>query len=394
MDGISPGGEPDGIVCFAGIDWWYHNRGHSEGQIMVRLAKTTTVLWVNSIGMRTPVPGRTEIPFKRYLRKLKSTLRGLRRDPSGMWVLSPLFLPRFTPRALRINGWLVRTQVSLVCRFIKLRRPSAWVTVPTAAPAVLGRRFTQLVFNRSDDFAAFPGVDRDLITGLEDDLLAASDTVLYVNQELMDRERAKVRRSVYLGHGVDYEHFATASAARPTAPVPDSIAALARPIIGYYGALRENTIDLDLFVAVARALADATILVIGPQNMSIDALLAEPNVTYLGAVAYADLPPFAAQFDVGIMPWLQNEWIERCNPIKLKEYLALGFPVVSTPFPELAPYRHLVHEARGADEFAAAVREALADRSPEAATARQAMVATDSWDGVADRAAGYLGLRR
>ena len=83
----------DAVICFAGVDWWYHNRGHSECQIMRRLAKRVPVVWVNSIGMRFPTKGKTELPWRRYLRKAKSTLKGLRRDESGMWVFSPLFLP-------------------------------------------------------------------------------------------------------------------------------------------------------------------------------------------------------------------------------------------------------------------------------------------------------------
>src|SRR5689334_10431355 len=82
----------DGVVCFAGVDWWYHNRGHSECQIMRRLARRAPVLWVNSLGMRVPRPGRSDLLIRRYYRKLKSTLKGLRRDPSGMWVYSPLFV--------------------------------------------------------------------------------------------------------------------------------------------------------------------------------------------------------------------------------------------------------------------------------------------------------------
>ncbi len=74
---------------------------------------------------------------------------------------------------------------------------------------------------------------------------------------------------------------------------------------------------------------------IGPKAMDISRLQAEPNVVYLGPVQYAKLPAYAAQFNVALMPWLQNEWIKGCNPIKLKEYLALGFPVVAMRFPEL-----------------------------------------------------------
>ena len=50
-------GEPkafDGIICLGGEDWWYHNRGHFDFQIMRRLARKWPVLFVNSLGVRMP----------------------------------------------------------------------------------------------------------------------------------------------------------------------------------------------------------------------------------------------------------------------------------------------------------------------------------------------------
>lgn len=380
-------GTADGVVAFAGVDWWYHNRGHSECQIMRRLAADTPVLWVNSIGMRVPTPTKSELSGSRYLRKLKSTLKGLRKDESGMWVLSPLFIPRYTRRATRLNGRLLRMQVWLVRRFLRMRRPAVWVTVPTAGPAALGGSWSRLVFNRSDEFSAFPEVDKAFIEELEHDLLAGADTVLYVNRVLRERERSQCRESVYLGHGVDYEHFAEGS----DRVEPDELSGLARPIIGFYGALDDYTVDLDLLIATARANPESTLLVIGPKAMEIDALLAEPNVVYLGPIEYEALPGYAARFDVGLMPWLRNDWIERCNPIKLKEYLAAGFPVASTPFPELEPYRSLVHVGDDDETFVAAVAAAL-DQGEEGTASRRAAVVDSSWDQLTDEVREWLGL--
>jgi glycosyltransferase involved in cell wall biosynthesis len=63
------------------------------------------------------------------------------------------------------------------------------------------------------------------------------------------------------------------------------------------------------------------------------------------------------------MAWQQNDWIAGCNPVKLKEYLALGKPVVSTPFSELEPYLDLVEVAADTESFALAVRKALKNNS-------------------------------
>ena len=383
----------DGVVCYAGLDWWYHNRGHSECQIMRRLARRVPVLWVNSIGMRLPTPGKTELTLARYARKLRSTLKGLRRDPCGLWVYSPLFVPRYSPAAVELNGRLLDLQVRWLRRRIGIRRPSLFITMPTACAAAERSQYVRTVFNRADAFSEFPEVDSRLIAGLEARLLARADEVLYVSDVLFERERTRARRAHFLDHGVDFEHFASArSASGPCRPAPEAIADLPRPLIGFYGALDDYVIDLDLMIRVARAFPKATLLVIGPKAMEIGRLLAEPNVCYLGPVPYEQLPEYAAHFNVGIMPWLQNEWIRGCNPIKLKEYLALGFPIVSMRFPQLASYEDLVHAVDDADAFVRAVAAALATDDPAAAERRRASVRNASWDAIADRVGELLQL--
>ena len=82
--------------------------------------------------------------------------------------------------------------------------------------------------------------------------------------------------------------------------------------------------------------------------------------------------------DVLIMPWNSSEWIRACNPVKLKEYLAVGRPVVSSDFRELCRYGGYVRVARGAAEFADHIRQALRDRDEPARL--RARVRQDTWN--------------
>lgn len=390
----APPQQTDGVVCFAAVDWWYHNRGHSECQILSRIARHAPVLWINSIGMRAPSPGKTELVWRRYVRKAKSTLKGLRRDEaSGMWVYSPIFVPRYTPGWVEFNGRLLALQVSILLRHLEIHHPAAWATIPTSVPAVERLKWSTVVFNRSDEFAAFPEADASLIAPLEQRMLRRAEHTLYVNRKLFAREKDTVRDGQFLGHGVDFEHFAKvrpASGQRP--PKPEAMKNLKGPIIGFYGALDNYTIDLPLLVKVARAHPDATLLIIGPKAMDIAALVAEPNVCYLGPIPYAQLPNYAAHFDVALMPWLKNDWIEACNPIKLKEYLALGFPVVSISFPELVPYADLVYSADSHEGFLQALEQAIKESDRGLVERRRDAVRHDGWDALAASAASLLGV--
>jgi glycosyltransferase involved in cell wall biosynthesis len=80
------------------------------------------------------------------------------------------------------------------------------------------------------------------------------------------------------------------------------------------------------------------------------------------------------------MPWRQNRWIEACNPIKLKEYLALGKPVVSTPFPELQQYLDVVYQARTPEQFAESIERALAEDCSERISRRRERVQNATWE--------------
>lgn len=369
----------DGVVIFAGLDYWYHNKAHADFQLATRLAGTRRVLLVNSIGTRLPMPGRSSSTLRRIRRKLGSVLRGVRRPIPGLpdfYVYSPFVLPAYGSAAgRRLATALVRLQVGVVTRRLGMRTPSVLVTPPTAWEAVRRMRRRTLVYNRSDKHSAWTEVHGPTIERYERELLRHADTVLYVSEALMDADSALVGdRAVFLDHGVDTELF------RPgLAPAPE-LAGVPGPRIGYFGAFRDYTVDAELLRRIATELPDCSIVLVGPSTMDLSAVEALPNVYRFGTQPHERIPEFGAGFDVAIMPWLDNDWIRHCNPIKLKEYLALGLPVVTTDFAEA--HRWPVRTARGAEQFVAAVRDCLAH--PGDAAARRDSVAGESWDARVD----------
>ncbi|MGQ0779033.1 MAG: glycosyltransferase [Pseudonocardiales bacterium] len=370
-----PPSDPNGVVVFAGLDWWYHNRAHADFQLAQRIAASRRVLLVNSIGTRMPRPGRTSSIGRRLRAKLAGIARGVRRPVAGLdgfYVYSPLVLPAYGSAAgRRIATALVRLQVSVVRWWLRIPQPAVLVTLPTAWNVVARMRRRTLVFNRSDKQSAFSEVDAPTIRGYEEALLRSADTVLYVSAALQAEDAPLVgERALFLDHGVDTGLF------HPAVPPAPELAALPRPRIGYFGALRDHTVDAELLVQIATAFPEAAIVLVGPNMMDLSAVDALPNVHLLGAQPYERVPSFGACFDVAIMPWLDNDWIRNCNPIKLKEYLALGLPVVTTEFPEAA--RWPVRTARDPAQFVAEIRAALAD--PGDPDARRATVLGQSWD--------------
>lgn len=171
-----------------------------------------------------------------------------------------------------------------------------------------------------------------------------------------------------------------AGAAPGAAPLQDNasvrMASIPRPRVGFVGGIDAHTFGPQLFHEVARLLPEANFVLVGACSLP-EGWCPAPNVTMLGQQPYEQVAEYMAACDVLIMPWNNSDWIRACNPVKLKEYLAVGRPVVSTPFEELRRYEGFVRVARSSQEFASHIRQALAD-PPEAQRLRE-RVRQETW---------------
>jgi glycosyltransferase involved in cell wall biosynthesis len=375
-------------VCFSGQDFWYHNRAHSDIQLMRNVAEHRRVLFVNSIAMRMPIPGRSTQAWRRIWRKAKSMAKLVRAPISELpnfHVMTPVTLPLYGSATARwLNAAIVRTQVQLVSWVLGIKCPSYIVTIPTAWDVVRPMPRRSLIYNRSDLHSSFPEADKALIERYEAQLLRHCDFVCYVSRALMAHERASTgTRAMFLDHGVDLDHFRALPWKRQAADTRD----LPRPRIGFFGGLDDYIIDFDLLERLATDIPDASLVLVGDATLSMERFAKFKNVHWLGFKPYEEIPAYGSAFDVALMPWLDNDWIRHSNPIKLKEYLALGLPVVTTDFPEAHQYAEHLAIAKNADDFVAHVRRLLS--SPPDPASQRAAVLTKSW---AHRAALLIDL--
>lgn len=86
-------------------------------------------------------------------------------------------------------------------------------------------------------------------------------------------------------------------------------------------------------------------------------ILSQENIRYLGAVDYQSLPS-EIQFTVAILPFKVNDITISTSPIKIYEYLASGFPVVSAPLPECEAISH-VSIGVGYEDFEEKIKSAI-----------------------------------
>lgn len=385
-----PTGSPpafDGIICFGCVDWWYHNRGHYDLQILRQFESRVPVLYVNSIGMRVPRPSEGAMFVTRLRRKLGSVFRGLVPVRDGFSVFSPLTIPGGGRSGLAkaISRKALALQVRWAARRAGIRRPLVWVACPPAAPVVPALDPALTVYQRTDRFEAFTGVDPESIAGFDRDLKAMSDLTLYCSRLLHEEETgpdragtgARAGASAFVDHGVDFDRFEQAGRqAMAGGDAPDDMSDIPKPRVGFIGGMDAHTFDPPFFLEVAAALSEIQFLMVGASSLP-DGWCTLPNVHFLGQKPYEEVADYMAASDVLIMPWNRSEWIRVCNPIKLKEYLATGRPVVSTWFAEVDQYRPHVAVATEPTAFAAAIRSALDD--PGDPEARRDRVRSETW---------------
>ena len=152
-----------------------------------------------------------------------------------------------------------------------------------------------------------------------------------------------------------------------------------RPVIGFFGLLAD-WIDVPLIAQVAARRPDWTLLLIGHASTDVAELVDKPNVLMVGPKPYEQLPSWAKLFDVAIMPYRQNRQVKNANPLKLREYLATGKPVVSVPTPEVEKFVPHVYLADSPDEFVTAIDRALVEDGDDLRRSRMQFVRPMSWD--------------
>jgi glycosyltransferase involved in cell wall biosynthesis len=363
-----------GVVYF-GNDWFAENRTSSH-HIAERLAQRTRVLYVDSPGLRAPKASGRDM--RKLVRKMVQAFERPRQVGPKLWHVSMPQVPfrRFSfVRSLnRISGRLL---VNRALRRLGFDRTISWFAVPH--PGILAGAFGEslVVYYCIDDYAALPDVDAAAVAQMDADLMRRADQVFVASARLLASKRWLNASAAHAPHGVDVALFRAAS--DPSLPVPEGARTLKRPIIGFYG-LIEAWIDLDLIAFLATERPNWTFLMIGRLAVDPGPLTALRNVIFTGPKPYATLPQWAKAFDVAIIPYRPTRQVVNSNPLKLREYLATGKPVVAVSAPEIDQFADCVRIATTPAAFLREIDDALANDSAIDRERRLRAVGGMSWD--------------
>ena len=261
------------------------------------------------------------------------------------------------------------------------RRHVLWYYTPMALKFTRHLKPMSVVYDCMDELSNFKLAPPELRM-LEDDLFRVADVVFTGGISLYEAKRAKHPNVHPFPSSVDVAHFAAARGM--TTDSPDQ-AHLPRPRIGYAGVIDER-FDVELVRGVAELKPDWHLVLVGPVVKIDPASLPRlPNIHYLGAKPYAELPQLMGGWDVALLPFARNEATRFISPTKTPEYLAAGRRVVSTSIRDVVRTYGtfgLVHIADHAADCVQAISHCLNDgcTNEEWYARADELLARSSWD--------------
>lgn len=367
--------DPDFGVVYFGNDWFAENRTSSH-HIARRLAGKAKLLYVDCPGMRPPTASGRDL--SRIWHKLAQTARRAVWISPGLWHCTMPQLPwRRLPGVQALNRWFGGWVVRRAMRQAGIRRALLWFVVPHPAFMLDAVPHVAAIYYCIDDYAAHPGVDVQAIAACDETLSRRADHVFVAPPALLPLKQYLNPNCSFSPHGVDVELFARAQ--NTDTAVPTLAASLGRPVIGYFGLIAAWT-DIELIEWLALQRPQWSFLLVGHAHADVSALRKLPNIALVGAQPYESLPGWAKSFDVAIIPYRLNRQVKNANPLKLREYLATGKPVVTVKTPEVDRFAGSVRIAEGREEYLAAIEASLQDTDPTAVRRRMSAIQAMSWD--------------
>jgi glycosyltransferase involved in cell wall biosynthesis len=360
-------------------------------------------LWRNRQQLMSVFARQNRVLFVEPRLHLRPTLTGFRRrslgpsdlfSPSVRQISNNLFVFRY-PIWAPISGRFPSKQLTRTVRRIfirnalrklKMSQSIVWFSRPDMVDLVDEIPSAHLlVYHVVDEYAAYS--DHTPVTcrrteEQEKEMMGRVDAVVVVSKKLYEAKRPFNANTYLVPNGVNYQAY---TAALVDSHLPDDLRVIKPPRLGYSGLIGDR-LNLTVLKELVQENPEVSLVFLGELSVSRQmetwqALLARPNVHYLGAVDITQVPHYLKGLDVGLIPYGQSREAENVSPLKLYDYLAAGLPVVSIDFPaarEFSTYIHLTDDSP--KNFSHTVRVALTDTTPERRQARRNIAAQHTWE--------------
>lgn len=361
------------LLVFAD-DWGRHP---SSCQHLIRhLVGHRQVYWVNTIGTREPSLNLATL--RRGFEKMRSWVRrpatGADPLPANLQVLSPKMWPWSSGRFDQwLNRKLLLRQLAPLVRSLPTP-PIAVTTLPIVSDLMGLLPVQRWVYYCVDDFGEWPGLAQAALRQMEERLIQRADSLIAVSETLQDKMAQRGRQAQLLTHGIEPDFWKLAGPVRHL-PQLDN---LPRPLVVFWGVI-DRRMDVAIVRHLAAELKDGTVVLVGRQDDPDPALLAIPRVVHVPALPFADLPHLASAASVLIMPYEDAPVTRAMQPLKMKEYLATGRPVVVRDLPANRSWSDCMDLADTPTEFTRLVRLRIEQGLPENQAESRLRLAGETW---------------
>lgn len=287
------------------------------------------------------------------------------------------------PLVVKANARVLIRHVQRAMKALDVKSPILWLYSPYHAD-LIGNFGEKLVcYYNYDEFAEYVSNARirETVRHYEAQLCKKVDVIFTTSRAQCEVRKAYNPNTFFVPNAVDFELFNRAL--RPGIEMPDDIAKIPRPIIGYAGRMAAQ-IDIELLRRIAETYPSFSLVLVGPDELphTKDEKLLRTlnNVYFLGWKKPSDLPNYLQAFDAALIPYQLVGHVLSGYPTKLHEYLAAGRSVVATAMPELLPYKNVLRIGKTHNEFITLVGEAVKDKSYQAIEERISVAQKNTWE--------------
>lgn len=336
------------IVCFAGGDWWYHHP-HSYNHLMKEFSKEKKVLYVNSLPVGIGFSAGKKGFFRKVKNKFFSLIRFLKKENKNLYIFTPFFIPfKDNLIILNLNTFLLLFQIKLIEKIFKFRDPIYWITNPNGYIFARGIRSKKIVYQIVDKVQEYKYAGKS-VENFDKMLCEKSSVILTPGKMIYEEKRKDFGEKVYrLKHGVDIKHFS-----KIVKEKPEDFPKTDKPVFTYWGSIDYKKVDYKLLKFLEEKTNDFCFLFIGKIfDFKYEDFKDSKQIFFVGEKTYLELPSYAT-FSTGfIIPWDSEDQMNRhASPIKLREYLTTGKPVVTTYIPEFDEFKNLIYISKTYEEF-------------------------------------------
>lgn len=330
------------IIVF-GEDFARHP--HSLEHLLRPLFLKNQFIWVETIGLRSPRLNwydlkKVSLKIFRWLSSSKNISK-ITKKPDSIHIVSPFMIPynQFSI-VRRFNQFSVLRAVRKKMNELNFSADYTITSVPNSCDYVGHFSEKKVIYMSVDEFSLWPGLDFQLVSEMEKMLLLKSDLVFATSTQLAMSKSNQKLETILLTHGVDFFHFKL--------PQKKNTSEIIK--ICYFGLFDERS-DQSIIQYIAEHVHNSEIYIIGTVACDVSRLTIYKNIIFTGSVEYNDLPKKISDMDIFILPYVKNELTKNINPLKLKEYLSTGRPVVSTSIAEVVNLKDYIFIADSGVEF-------------------------------------------